>query len=595
MSDDKSKEYSRKQAYLEAALSNAGGFIKPEYAAYTEAWMEENSGRINFRGTGHPDRPSPDFLKDVVDKNHAEGKKYNYISTGTDSQKRAVARYFAMMNLPDSEWEQLMEDAKGKTTSDYPEILSALEEKLDSYVDKNEILLTPNGTFAFASLMAVLTDPGDKILAAAPYYNAYTTAAEPLGIDIERINSKAEDNFVFRKGEATTVFLKNPDAKAIFFQSSNPTGSTTKKENAESIADELMAIKQIELDSDFREGILGEGKDWPENKERTLLVFDQVYNELSNGEDHPVLKILWERYADPKYDNDIIEAILHDSVQITSMSKIGSIAAFMGAIQTQNKEVKSKLEEFSRSVILSVNPLSADVTEEFFKRVIENKAGILLQGKDPRTNGIIFDIGKEYEKERDFMIEGFERVAESFDIIDRDKGETLFPHEAKKALYAFPMIVKMLEKFDVPDVDVFVNDADKKDSRKAINLRDFVFDDKDKKKITTGIEAARFLYAMAGRSDPDKRVGVQGRPGEWFGFDEGGIRLNITGSRKDHQEVINVLIDSMKFMGAEMVKKFNMPTHKELGQSTIDGEPSGELGSLFSAEQLKEMEKNQGR
>lgn len=75
--------------YAKIATDKNKGFIKDEYVDVSNKWMSANGARMNFRGTGHPDRPVPTSFMEVMEQLSKERVNYTP-ATGAPDRKSVV-------------------------------------------------------------------------------------------------------------------------------------------------------------------------------------------------------------------------------------------------------------------------------------------------------------------------------------------------------------------------------------------------------------------------------------------------------------------------------------------------------------------------
>src|SRR6056297_42135 len=124
--------------------------------------MAEGIDIVNF-GVGEPDFHTPDVIK--------------------EAGKRAIDENFT----------------KYTVTSGIPELKSAIQKKLFrdnglKYSDE-EIVVTPGAKAAIAEPLAVVCDPGDRVIIPAPYWVSYPSQVEMMGGQPQIVKTKKKNAY----------------------------------------------------------------------------------------------------------------------------------------------------------------------------------------------------------------------------------------------------------------------------------------------------------------------------------------------------------------------------------------------------------------
>ena len=105
-------------------------------------------------------------------------------------------------------------------------------------VDNDEILITNGGTHAMYTVMEGILDPGDEVIAIAPYYLDYKAQIELPGGKMVVYNTRGEDGFDVTFGIVLGVGGASNRTKAIVVNSpSNPGGKVYSGESVQGIMD----------------------------------------------------------------------------------------------------------------------------------------------------------------------------------------------------------------------------------------------------------------------------------------------------------------------------------------------------------------------
>ena len=103
-------------------------------------------------------------------------------------------------------------------------------------VAMNELLITAGGTHALYVVMQTILDPGDEVIAIAPYYTYYKDQVEMAGGKLVVYNAPADKRFDVEVEELEK--LVNSRTKAIIVNSPcNPSGKVYSRENLQAIMD----------------------------------------------------------------------------------------------------------------------------------------------------------------------------------------------------------------------------------------------------------------------------------------------------------------------------------------------------------------------
>lgn len=108
------------------------------------------------------------------------------------------------------------------------------EEDQNFSFNENQILITAGGTHAMYLVMESILDPGDEVIAIAPYYIYYQPQIELAGGKLVVYNTRSEDNFDVDLSELEKLITSR--TKAIIVNSPcNPSGKVYSQENIRGI------------------------------------------------------------------------------------------------------------------------------------------------------------------------------------------------------------------------------------------------------------------------------------------------------------------------------------------------------------------------
>ncbi len=159
-----------------------------------EAAMEmERAGEdIVHLEVGEPDFPPPPAVVDALCRAARDGHTHYTHSLGEFRLREAVAGWYSRT---------------------YP-----------VRVDPERVIITPGTSGAFLNAIAVLLDPGDKLLLTDPGYPCYPNFARVLGVEPVLLPVCAEDGFVPGK-EGVLAAVKNGVKTMLIASPANPTGA----------------------------------------------------------------------------------------------------------------------------------------------------------------------------------------------------------------------------------------------------------------------------------------------------------------------------------------------------------------------------------
>lgn len=204
--------------------------------------MAEGIDIVNF-GVGEPDFHTPDVIK--------------------EAGKKAIDNNFT----------------KYTVTSGIPELKSAIKNKLfrDNGLkySEEEIVVTPGAKAAIAEALAVVCDPGDRVIIPAPYWVSYPSQVEMMGGQPHIVKTKKEKAYKITAELISDVASQYDDISAIILNSpGNPTGSVYSQ-------DELEKIAEVCLQNDI------------------LIIADEIYEKLIyDGQQHFSIASIDKKIAD---------------------------------------------------------------------------------------------------------------------------------------------------------------------------------------------------------------------------------------------------------------------------------------------------------
>lgn len=155
-------------------------------------------------GAGEPDFNTPQNIIDACKKALDEGKTKYVPASGINELKDAVVNKFKRDN--------------------------------DLSYERNQIIISTGGKQCLFNTLMALTNPGDEILIAKPYWVSYPDLIALSGGNCIVVDTREEEDYKFTLENLETSLT--PKTKAIIVNSpNNPTGTVYSREELQSIAD----------------------------------------------------------------------------------------------------------------------------------------------------------------------------------------------------------------------------------------------------------------------------------------------------------------------------------------------------------------------
>lgn len=190
--------------------------------------MAEGIDIVNF-GVGEPDFDTPEKIK--------------------TSGKKAIDENFTKYTI----------------TSGIPELKDAIIKKLkrdnDLEYDQSEIIVTPGAKAAIAEALAVICDPGDKIVIPAPYWVSYPTQVKMVDGEPVIVKTDEQNNYkitgenlqktIYREKNITGIILNSPG---------NPTGSVYSEKELAEIAEVCYSNEIVIIADEIYEKLIYDGE-----------------------------------------------------------------------------------------------------------------------------------------------------------------------------------------------------------------------------------------------------------------------------------------------------------------------------------------------
>ena len=204
------------------------------------------------------------------------------------------------MGQPDIQTPQHIIDAAKKALDDGQtvytapagliELREAIAEKLQTdngltYDPTTEIIVTSGAQEAIAVVMQTLLDPGDQVLIASPYYNAYGTNIVMAGGVVVPVPTYEKDDFQLTS-EAIESRITNRTKLLAIITPNNPTASAFTPETLEAIAETAVRNDLAVLSDELYEKVTFDNFEhvslpsFPGMRDRTILIngFSKSYS-----------------------------------------------------------------------------------------------------------------------------------------------------------------------------------------------------------------------------------------------------------------------------------------------------------------------------
>ena len=284
-------------------------------APYAE--QAKKSGKhIHHLNIGQPDIKTPENALQAVKDNNLEILAYSP-SQGFESYRQKLAEHY---------------------------------EKHDIHLTADQIMVTTGGSEALLFVMGSITDPGDDVVIAEPFYANYSGFATSMNVNVKPVTAKLEDNFALPPIEEFEAAITDKTRAIILCNPGNPTGYIYTRKEMEAIA----KLAQ---------------------KHDLFVVADEVYREFAyeDSKHHSILSF-------PEIED---RAIMCDSVS----KRFSMCGARIGCLATKNQDVLDAALKFAQArlspptfaQIAAEEALSVD--ESYFEEVIEeyqNRRDILI-------------------------------------------------------------------------------------------------------------------------------------------------------------------------------------------------------------------------
>ena len=220
----------------------------------------------------------------------------------------------------------------------------------------DQIMVTTGGSEALMFVMGSITDPGDEVIIAEPFYANYNGFATAVDVNVKPVTASIEDNFALPPIEDFEAAITDKTRAIILCNPGNPTGYIYTKEEMEAIA----KLAQ---------------------KHDLFVVADEVYREFAyeGSKHHSILSL-------PEIED---RAIMVDSVS----KRFSMCGARIGCLATKNQDVLDTALKFAQARLSP--PTFAQIAAEEALSVDESYFDEVIQ---------------EYQSRRDTLIKSLEEI-----------------------------------------------------------------------------------------------------------------------------------------------------------------------------------------
>lgn len=228
---------------------------------------------------GQPDIETPQVALDAVKDNHVKILAYSP-SGGFESYREKLASYY--------------------------------RERYDIPVSTEEVMITTGGSEALLFTMSAVCDAGDEVIIPEPFYANYNGFANTVGVTINPIKAKIDDNFALPPISEFEKLISEKTKAILICNPGNPTGYLYTKEEIEQLA---ALVKKYDL----------------------YLIADEVYRDFiyEGASHHSILKE---------------KGIEENAIMVDSVSKRFSMCgARIGCLVSKNKAIMSTAMKFAQA------------------------------------------------------------------------------------------------------------------------------------------------------------------------------------------------------------------------------------------------------
>ena len=236
---------------------------------------------ISKKGIDMPESPIRK-LAPFADKAKASGKHIYQLNIGQPDIKTPENALNAVKNNQ----LDILAYSPSQGFESYREKLAHYYEKHDIAINANQLLITTGGSEALMFVMGSITDAGDEVIIAEPFYANYNGFATAMNVKVKAVTAKLSDDFALPPISNFEAQITDKTKAIILCNPGNPTGYIYTREEMQAIAD--LALKHdlfVVADEVYRE-FAYEGHQhhsiltFPELKEHAIMV-DSVSKRFS--------------------------------------------------------------------------------------------------------------------------------------------------------------------------------------------------------------------------------------------------------------------------------------------------------------------------
>ena len=236
---------------------------------------------ISKKGIDMPESPIRK-LAPFADKAKASGKHIYQLNIGQPDIKTPENALNAVKNNQ----LDILAYSPSQGFESYREKLAHYYKKHDIAINANQLLITTGGSEALMFVMGSITDAGDEVIIAEPFYANYNGFATAMNVKVKAVTAKLSDDFALPPISNFEAQITDKTKAIILCNPGNPTGYIYTREEMQAIAD--LALKHdlfVVADEVYRE-FAYEGHQhhsiltFPELKEHAIMV-DSVSKRFS--------------------------------------------------------------------------------------------------------------------------------------------------------------------------------------------------------------------------------------------------------------------------------------------------------------------------
>ena len=306
---------------------------------------------ISKKGIDMPESPIRK-LAPFADKAKASGKHIYQLNIGQPDIKTPENALNAVKNNQ----LDILAYSPSQGFESYREKLAHYYEKHDIAINADQLLITTGGSEALMFVMGSITDAGDEVIIAEPFYANYNGFATAMNVKVKAVTAKLSDNFALPPISNFEAQITDKTKAIILCNPGNPTGYIYTRE-------EMQAIADLALKHDL------------------FVVADEVYREFAyEGHQHHSILTFPELKE---------HAIMVDSVS----KRFSMCGARIGCLVTKNDQVIKAAMKFAQ----------ARLSPPTFAQIAAEEA---LSVEDAYFDEVI----SEYRSRRDTLIEELRKI-----------------------------------------------------------------------------------------------------------------------------------------------------------------------------------------